>query len=114
VDTPAAVLHFEDLRLEALALALFARDEDVGEKLHLDLDLSFPFAGFASAARHVEGKVARGESPRPRVLCGGKQLANRIERLQIGDRIRSRGAADWRLIDQHDVGDEFRSFKLSV
>ena len=42
VDAAPAVFHLEHLRLEALALALIARHEHVGEELHLDLD--FPFA----------------------------------------------------------------------
>ena len=46
-------------------------------------------------------------SPRARAsFVGGEQLADRIERLEIGDRVRARRAADRRLIDEHDVGDE--------
>ena len=54
VDASPAVFHLEHLRLEALAFALIAGDEDVGEKLHLDLDDPLPFAGLAASAGHVE------------------------------------------------------------
>ena len=47
----AAVLHLEHLRLEALAVALVAGHEDVGEELHLDPDLAFALARLAAAAR---------------------------------------------------------------
>ena len=40
MDVAAAVLDLEHLRLEALAVALVARHEHVGEELHLDADLA--------------------------------------------------------------------------
>ena len=58
----AAILHLEHLRLEPLAVALIARDEDVGEKLHLDPDLALALAGLAAPAGHVEREVARGQA----------------------------------------------------
>src|SRR5918995_1503170 len=83
IDAAAAVLHFEHLRLEALALALLARHEHVGEELHLDLDFPFTLAGFTAAAGNVEGEVAGREPARAGVLGRGEQLADRVERLQI-------------------------------
>ena len=103
VDRAAAVAHFEHLRLEALAVALVARHEDVGEELHLDADFAFALARFAAPARYVEREMARGESARPRVFRRREQLADRIE--QIRDRVGARGSADRRLIDEHGVGD---------
>ena len=41
-----------------------------------------------------------------RVLGRREQLADRIEGLQVGHRVRARRAADRRLVDQHDVADE--------
>ena len=40
VDVAARVLDLEHLRLEALAVALVARHEHVGEELHLDADFA--------------------------------------------------------------------------
>src|SRR4029077_16786151 len=74
IDAPAAILHLEHLRLEALALALLAGDEDVGEELHLDLHFAFPLARFAAPAGDVEREVARGQAARLGVLRRREQL----------------------------------------
>src|SRR5262245_41284463 len=105
MNRPPAITDFEHLRLEAFAIALIARHEHVGQKLHLDADLALALARLASAAWDVEREVTRGQTARSRVLGRGKQLANRIERLEIRHRIAARRASDRRLIDQDDVGD---------
>ena len=108
----AAIPDLEHLRLEPLAVALIARHEDVGEELHLDPHLAFALARFAAAARHVEGEVARRQPARTRILGGGKQLADRVERLEIRDRVRPRRSSDRRLVDEHRVGDELGAFEF--
>ena len=40
MDVAAPVAHLEHLRLEALAVALVAGDEHVGQELHLDADFA--------------------------------------------------------------------------
>ena len=55
-----------------------------------------------------------GEAARLRVLGRREQLANRIERLEIGHRIRPRRPADRRLIDQHHVAHELVAFEPLV
>src|SRR5438093_1590889 len=77
MDRPSAIPDVEHLRLEALAVALVAWHEHIGEKLHLDPDFAFALTRLAAPARHVEGKMARREPARTRVFRGGKQLANR-------------------------------------
>ena len=86
IDVAALVPHLEHLRPEALAVALLARHEHVGEELHLDADDAFALAGLAAAAGHVEREMTRGQSARLRVLGRREQLANRIERLEVRDR----------------------------
>ena len=113
VNRSPAVVHLEHLRLEALAVALIARDEHVGEKLHLDADFALALTRLAAAAGHVEREVARRQPARPRVLGRGEQLADRIEGLQVRHRIRSRRPADGRLIDEHGVGDVFDALELA-
>ena len=54
MDRSSAVPDVEHLRLEALAVALVARHEHVGEKLHLDADFAFTLTRFTTPARHVE------------------------------------------------------------
>jgi hypothetical protein len=86
-----------------MPIALVAGDEDVGEELHLDADLALTLAGLASATRHVEREVTGGQTARLGVLGQREQLANRIERLEIRDRIRARRPADRRLIHERHV-----------
>ena len=100
--------------LEALAFADLARHEHVGEELHLDLDLALALARLAAAAGDVEREMAGGQPARLGVLGRREQLADRIERLEVGDRVGSRRAADRRLVHQHHVGDELRAFELPV
>ena len=114
VDVAPAVLDLEHLRLEPLAFADLARHEDVGEELHLDLDHAFALARLAAPAGHVEREVAGRQAARLRVLGRREQLADRIERLEIRDRVGSRRAADRRLVHEDDVGDELRPFELAV
>ena len=109
----AAIAHLEHLRLEALAITLIARHEHVGQKLHLDPHFAFTLARLASTARDVEREVTRRQPARPRVLGQREELTNRVERLQIGDRIRSRRSADRRLIDEGDIRDVLEPFKLA-
>ena len=54
VNVLAAITHVEHLLLEARALALFAYELDVREKLHLDRDRAVALTNFASPARHIE------------------------------------------------------------
>src|SRR5207302_205165 len=110
---PAAILHLEHLGFESLAVALIAGHEDVGEKLHLDAHFALALARFAPAAGYVERKVARRQPARPGVLGGREQLANRIERLEVRDRIRPGRPANRRLVHEHRVGDELDAFEFS-
>src|SRR5262245_1191176 len=54
-DGAAAIADLEHLRLEALAIALVARDKHIGKELHLDAHFTLALTGFATAARHVKG-----------------------------------------------------------
>ena len=58
-DRAALVLHLERLAVVAAALADLARDVDVGEEVHLDLDLAVARAVLASPAADVEGEPCR-------------------------------------------------------
>src|SRR5262245_36853810 len=114
MNVPATICDVEDLRLESLAVALVAWDEDIREKLHVDADLSLALTRFATAARHVERKMAGRQPSRPGILRGRQQLPNRIECLEVCDRIRSGRASDRRLIHQYGIGDVFGAFELAV
>ena len=58
--------------------------------------------------------MAGRQTARARVLRRREELADGIERLQVGHRVRARRATDRRLIDQHHVGHELRAFELAM
>src|SRR6202044_1787621 len=88
---------------EARAPAFFADEFDVGEELHFDGDGAVTLAGFATTAGNVERKMAGGVAAALGVGCVGEDLADRVERFQVGGRIRTRRAADGRLVDDYDI-----------
>ena len=58
-DRLALEAHLERLAVVALAVAGLARDVDVGQEVHLDLDRAVALAGLAAAAADVEREAAR-------------------------------------------------------
>src|SRR5439155_3795960 len=81
------------------ALADLARDVDVGEELHLDLEDPLALAVLAAPAFHVEAEAARLVAAQARLGYPGEELADRPEEPRIGSRIGARGAADRALVD---------------
>jgi hypothetical protein len=57
----------------------------------------------ATPARQIEAEGGRAVFPLPRERLGREQLADFVERLDVGDRVRPRRAPDRRLIDQHRI-----------
>ena len=102
MDIFAAIAHVEDAGFEARPAAFFADELDVGEKLHFNRDGAIALAGFAAASGNVEGKVAGGEAAALGVGSGGKDFADGVEGFEIGRGIRTRRAADGRLVDDDD------------
>src|SRR6202051_1454542 len=96
-------MQVKDALLKAGALAVLAHQFDVGEELHFDGDGSIALAGFAAATRNVEGKMSGRIAAAVGFGGGSEQLADDVERLDVGDRIRARRASDGRLIDQDDL-----------
>ena len=100
VDVEPVVADVEDAALEARAFALLADQLDVGQELHLDGDGAVALAGFAAAAGDVEREVAGGVAAALGSGVEANSVADEVESLDVGDRIRARRAADGRLIDQ--------------
>src|SRR5581483_9297999 len=88
------------------ALALLAAEFHVGEKLHLYRDGAVTLASLAASAGDVEGEMAGGEAPLLRFGLRGEELADGVERLDVGDRVGARRAPDRRLVDEDHVVDE--------
>src|SRR4029079_3124389 len=89
----------------ALALADVAGDVDVGQKVHLDLDDAVPLAGLAAAALDVKGEAPRLVAARLALGQACEPFADRREGAGIGRRVRTRRAADRRLVDVDDLVD---------
>src|SRR5439155_11423603 len=93
-DRAALVVDLHCFPVVAPALADFARDVDVGEELHLDLENPLALAVLAAPAFHVEAEAARLVAAQARLGYPGEELADRPEEPRIGRRIGARGAAD--------------------
>ena len=66
-DREAAVLHLERLAVVPEAAARVARDEHVGQEVHLDAQHAVALARLAAPALHVEREAPRLVAARPRV-----------------------------------------------
>src|SRR5262245_64073375 len=103
MDVPAPVFDVEDRRLEPGAFALLADQLDVGQELHLDRDRAVALAHVAPPARDVEREVAGVVAPRLGLAHRGEGFADRVVDLDVGHRVRPRGAPDRGLVDEDDV-----------
>ena len=105
------IADFQNTAFEAGAAAFFADEFDVGEKLHLDRDGAVALASFAAASRHVERKMAGSVTAAFCIGRVGKNFANRVKGFEVGRGIRTRRAADRRLIDNDDFSDNRIAFQ---
>ena len=77
--------HVEDFVFEAVAVAGFAFENEVGHELHLHLHRAFALALFATAAVGVEGEEFGVHFHLARQRLFGHEFANLVEGLDIGD-----------------------------
>ena len=98
-DVLALVEDLQRLAVVALAFADLAGHGDVGQELHLDLDVAVALAGLAAAALDVEAEAAGLVAAQARFRHGGEELADWREQAGVGRRVRARRAADRRLVD---------------
>ena len=104
----------ERFLVEALAAAVLAIDEHVGEKAHFLANLSLAGAGLAAPAVDVEGKAARRVAAQARFGRERVELADLVEQTDIGSGHRARRLADRRLIDLDDSLQGFPAGDLLV
>jgi len=113
-DGPALVVDLERLAPVALALADLARDVDVRQELHLDLDDPVALAVLAAAALHVEAEAARLVAAHPGLGRAGEQLPDGPEQADVGGGIRPGRPPDGALIDLDDLVDVLDAQHLVV
>ena len=87
MDVLAAIAHLQHLRLEAGAVALFANQFNVGEKLHLHRYRAVSLANLASATWDIEGKMSGSQASLVGLGLAGIEVANGIKNFDIGNRI---------------------------
>src|SRR4051812_3708719 len=97
------------MRTIAAAFALGAADEDIAEKLHLDLLETVPATALATARPGVEREGAGRQPLRAGFIRRGEKFANGIENTKVNGRGGTRRAGERRLIDHDDLGDAFRA-----
>ena len=84
------VEHLERLAVVAAAAARLARDEDVGQEVHLHPAHAVALAGLAAASLHVEGEAPGPVAPRARLGHQAEELADEAEGAGVGRRVRAR------------------------
>ena len=104
-DRLALEADLERLAVVALAVALLAGHVDVGQEVHLDLDLAVAAADLAAPALDVEAEPAGLVAARPRLAGLGVELADVVEDVGVGRRVGPRRAPDRRLVDVDDLVD---------
>ena len=99
----ALIVHLERLAVIALALADLARDVNIRQEVHLDLQQAVAGAGLAAAAANVEREAPGAVAAQLRVLRGGEKAADIVKQAGIRRRIGARRAADGTLVDIDDL-----------
>src|SRR2546423_15591871 len=110
-DRLALVVNLECFAVVALALADLARDVDVRQELHLDLEDPVALAVLAATALDVERKTAGLVAADARLRDAREQLADGREQADVRGRIRARRPADWALVDLDDLVDVLRALE---
>ena len=96
-------MHLERLAVIALTLADLARDVDIRQEVHLDLQQAVAGAGLAAAAANVEREAPGIVAAQLRVLRGGKEAADIVKQAGIRRRVGARRAADGTLVNVDDL-----------
>ena len=107
-------MDLQRLAVVALAAADLARDVDVGQELHLDLDDPVALAVLAAAALDVEREAARTVAAHARLGHAGEQLADGREQADVRGRVGARRPADGRLVDLDDLVDRLDALERVV
>ena len=103
------VFEFDLQRFVAItaAIALPAPQVHIRQKLHLDVFEAVATTGRATAGTGVKAEGTGGVLALEGIGQFGKQRADGIKSADKTGRVRARRAADGRLIDQHDLTDQF-------
>ena len=93
-DGLAFVLNFQCLTVVSFALANFARNVDVWQEVHLDLQNTVPFTGFTSTSFDIEAKPPLLITTNFGVRSFREQVPNHVKRARVCRWIRPRSPSD--------------------
>ena len=113
-DALFAIHHLQRFAIEAMAAAHRAGDPDVGQEVHFEPIRAVAVARFAAAALHVEAEAARLVAAAFRFGKLRVEVADVVEQLDVRGRVRSRRAADRRLIDDDELVELVDAFDAIV
>src|SRR5262245_17658377 len=102
-DGLAFEVDFERLAVVTSAVADLARDIDIREEVHFDLDRAITGACLAAPALDVEREPAGLVAPDLRLGGLGEQPADVVEDTRVGGGVPSRCTADRTLVDVNDL-----------
>src|SRR3954454_24015390 len=91
-----------------------ASNPNVGQKIHLEAIRAVAFAGFATAALHIEAEAAWLVSAALRLGKLRVQAADVVEEFNVRARIRPRRSANRRLVDDDELVELVDAFDAIV
>ena len=109
-----AIGHAQRLAVIALAVARFALDPHVRQKVHLNALLAVPLAIVAAAPRPIEAEAGRLISANARFGQPGEQFPDRVEHAGVGRRVRSGRVPQRLLVDADHLVDQIEPANLGV
>ena len=104
----------ERFGIVSASAADFAHDVDVRQKIHFDSAKAIALAGFASAAFYVEAEAAWLVAAFARFGKHGEEFADWTENAGVCGGIRTRRAANGRLVDFNYLVDELDTGDFAV
>ena len=102
-DGLALVVHLEGLAVVPRSVADLARDVDVRQEVHLDLQRAVALARLAAAALDVEREPPLLVAPDLGLCGGGEKGADLVEHARVGGRVGPGRPADRRLVHLHQL-----------
>ncbi len=107
-DRLPVITHGQRLGIVAPPAARVALDPHVGQKVHLDPQLTVPLAGLAAPAGHVETEPPRRVTPQARLGQLRIQRTDQVEDARVRGRVRRRRRTQRLLIDADHLVDAAR------
>ena len=113
-DVYAFEKHFERFAVVARAAAARALDPGFAEKLHVEGNLAFALAFFATSAALVKRKSSGVVAAHFSERRGGVEFSQQIENARERRRVRARGTPDRGLVDTDETFKVFQSVDACV